>query len=215
MVISWYGQACFKLQSGQKTIIIDPFDKKIGLTPPSVNAEVVLVTHSHYDHNNTGIIRGNPSIVDGPGEYEYHDIHIKGIDSYHDNNKGKERGTNTIYLIQYEGLRVAHMGDLGQQDLTEEQIERLGILDVLFIPVGGFYTINGKEASDIVKTLQPRIAVPMHYKIPNLTIDELEPINSFVDSMNAQGVEAQDKLTIKSVKSNPEEQRTEVFIFKI
>ena len=215
MVISWYGQACFRLQSGQKTIAIDPFDKKIGLKPPSFSADLVLVTHSHYDHSNVGAINGDPFVIDGPGEYEHQGIRVKGIESYHDNKKGKERGLNTIYLIQHEGLRIVHTGDLGQTELSESQLESIGFVDVLLIPVGGFFTINGKEAGSLVKTIQPRIAVPMHYKVPSLVVEELEGVDSFLEAMNAQGVEAQDKLTLKSVKSQPEEQRTEVFVFKM
>ena len=215
MVISWYGQACFRLQTGQNTIAIDPFDKKIGLTPPSFGADLVLVTHEHFDHSNVEAIKGDPFMIDGPGEYEHHGIRVKGIDSYHDNTEGSERGLNTLYRIQSEGLRLVHCGDLGQKELTDEQIDAMGFVDVLFIPVGGFFTINGKEAASIVKKVQPRVVVPMHYKVSSLAVNELEPVDSFVEAMSAQGVEPQDKLTIKSAKLQPEEQRTEVFIFKL
>ncbi|MYE38529.1 MAG: MBL fold metallo-hydrolase [Candidatus Spechtbacteria bacterium SB0662_bin_43] len=214
MVISWYGQACFKLQSGQKIIIIDPFDKKIGLAPPSTSsADMVLVTHDHFDHNNSGAIKGSPFVVKGAGEYEYQDVRVVGIDSYHDNAKGKERGSNVIYVVQYEGLRVVHMGDLGQHELTDEQIDRIGRIDVLLIPVGSVYTINGKQAAEIVHHVQPRIVIPMHYKIPSLTID-LETAESFLAEMGAKGQEPQEKITVKK-KAQQEDERTEVVVLKV
>lgn len=213
MVISWYGQACFKLQSGQKTIIIDPFDKKIGLTPPSGNADMVLMTHKHFDHNNAGAIKGDPFVVQGAGEYEYQEVRVLGIDSYHDNSQGTERGMNVIYVIQYEGLRVVHLGDLGQHELTDEQVDKIGQVDVLLIPVGSVYTINGKQAAGIVHHVQPRIVIPMHYKVPSLTID-LETAESFLAEMGATGQEPQDKITVKK-KAQQEDERTEVVVLKV
>lgn len=213
MVISWYGQACFKLQSGQKTIIIDPFDKKIGLAPPATNADMVLMTHDHFDHNNAGTIKGSPFVIQGAGEYEYQDVRVIGIDSYHDNEKGKERGLNVIYVVQYEGLRVVHMGDLGQHELTDEQVDRIGGIDVLLIPVGGVYTINGKQAAGIVHQVQPRMVIPMHYKIPSFTID-LETAESFLAEMGAKDQEPQEKITVKK-KAQQEDERTEIVVLKV
>jgi len=171
MTISWYGQSCFRVESKGIGLLFDPFSKEIGLRPPRLNADIFLVTHEHYDHNNTKDAPPNAFIVRGPGEYEKSGIYVEGVSSYHDNSQGAERGLNTIYVVSMEDMRLCHMGDFGQAKLTDEQLEAIGDIDVLFIPVGGKYTINGNEAADIVREAEPKIVIPMHYKIPGLNID--------------------------------------------
>ena len=212
MVISWYGQACFKLQSGSQTLIIDPFDKKIGLKPPAVEAQMVLVTHDHYDHNNVEAIKGEPFIADGPGEYEYQGIRVKGIRSFHDDKKGAERGLNTIYVVRMEGLRIVHLGDLGQNELTDKQVEEIGSADVLMVPVGGVYTVSGSEAPGIVNQVEPRIAIPMHYALPGLSV-QLDSVDVFLKEIGVKDLEPQDKITVKKTSAG-EDARTEVVLMK-
>lgn len=171
MTINWYGQACFRLETKGASILIDPFAKEIGLRPPRLNDNIFLVTHEHYDHNNVDGAPAESFVIRGPGEYEKSGVHFEGILSYHDNVEGKERGLNTIYLIRAEEMRLCHLGDLGQHKLTDEQVEQIGDVDVLFIPVGGKYTIDGKEAAEVVKQIEPKIIVPMHYKVTGLNID--------------------------------------------
>lgn len=197
MVISWYGQSCFKIQSGETIAVIDPFDKKIGLTPPrQIGADLILVTHHHYDHDNVAAVAGSPFIIDGPGEYEVRGIKILGVFSFHDNNEGKERGTNTIYLIDWEGLRLCHLGDLGQAALNDEQLDLLDEVDILMAPVGGKFTIDAEEAAKIIKQIEPKIVIPMHYKISGLAID-LDPLDKFLKELGLAEKEAAGKLTIK------------------
>ena len=171
MLITRYGQACFRLESKDLRVLIDPFDKKIGLKPPRLNDTVVLVTHAHYDHNATGELDSTSLVIKGPGEYEKSGIQIVGTNSFHDNEQGAKRGLNTIYVIKMEEITLCHLGDLGQHELTDEQIEVIGGVDILFVPVGGTYTIDGKQAIAIVKQIEPKIIVPMHYKVPGLTVD--------------------------------------------
>lgn len=171
MTISWYGQSCFRLESKGVSVLIDPFSKEIGLRPPRLNDNIFLVSHEHYDHNNVEGVSPEQFVIRGPGEYEKSGIHIEGIMSYHDNTQGTQRGLNTIYLIRMEDMRLCHLGDLGQSKLIDEQIEAIGDVDILFIPVGGKYTIDGKEAAEVVKQIEPKIIVPMHYKVPGLNID--------------------------------------------
>jgi L-ascorbate metabolism protein UlaG (beta-lactamase superfamily) len=150
--------------------LIDPFVKDIGLKPPRLNDNIYLVSHDHPDHNNVAGAAEDAFIVKGPGEYEKSGVYIEGIRSFHDNVEGKERGLNTIYTIKFDEIHLCHLGDIGQNKLTDEQIEAIGDIDILFIPVGGTYTIDGAQAADMVKEIEPKIIIPMHYKIPGLNI---------------------------------------------
>lgn len=171
MTINWYGQACFRIELKGTSVLIDPFSKEIGLRPPRLNDNIFLVTHEHYDHNNVEGVTPEQFVIRGPGEYEKLGIYVEGIMSYHDNTQGTQRGLNSIYMIRAEDMRLCHLGDLGQDKLTDEQVEQIGDVDILFIPVGGNYTIDGKEATEIVKQIEPKIIIPMHYKVPGLNID--------------------------------------------
>lgn len=177
MNIQYYGHSCFKIVTkpagrGQVdvTIFIDPFDKAIGLRPPQGSADLVLVTHDHHDHNNVEAIKGDPYVVDIPGEYSIKGINIVGVNSFHDNKNGEERGRNTFYIIETEDLRICHLGDLGH-DLDEKQLEIINGINILMIPIGGKYTIDGKKAVDIIKKIEPNIVIPMHYKMKGSTLD--------------------------------------------
>lgn len=202
MKITWYGHSCFKLMVKTKngdriTIITDPFDKeKVGLTPPRGTADIVLVSHAHFDHNNIKAISGEPFCVDGPGEYDVKGVFVKGIYSYHDNSKGNERGVNTIYILDGEGMRICHMGDFGQAELNGEQLDKIGDVDVLMIPVGGVYTINGSEAVKIINQIEPSIVIPMHYKIPKLTL-KLNSVDKFLQEIGGEK-ETLEELSIQS-----------------
>src|SRR3989344_5562424 len=131
MNISWYGQACFRLESKDIRVLIDPFDKKIGLREPRINDAIVIVTHEHHDHNNVENA-GEAFVIRGPGEYEKSGVQIVGISSFHDATQGSERGLNTMYVIKFEDITFCHLGDLGQNELTDEQIEIIGNVDILF-----------------------------------------------------------------------------------
>jgi len=177
MNIQYYGQSCFKITTkpagrGQEdvTIFIDPFDKSIGLRPPQGNADLVLVSHHHHDHDNVAALKGEPAVIDIPGEYSVKGINIIGVKSYHDDKNGAERGTNTIFLIETEEMRLGHLGDLGS-DLDEKQLEKINGLDILMVPIGGKYTIDGKMAVDIIKKIEPKVIIPMHYKMAGSTVE--------------------------------------------
>lgn len=200
MQISWKGQACFHiiaqgLGHEQVKLVIDPFDPSIGLKMPSIDADIVLSTHDHPDHNNIKAC-GAAFAICGPGEYEIKDIAIQGIPSWHDEKEGKERGKNTIYVIEAEGIRLCHLGDIGQAELTSEQVSKIGNVDILFVPVGGVYTIAAKGASKIVNQIEPRIVIPMHYLLPNLKF-KLDKVDEFLKEMGVKNAEAQNKLTLK------------------
>lgn len=212
MVIQWLGQACFKIQSGDLTVVIDPFSKEIGLTPPRFRSDLVLVTHDHYDHSNTESLTGDPLIIKGPGEYEYRGVYVHGIETYHDTAQGKERGMNTVYKVEIENMRVAHLGDFGEKEMRSETLDALGDVDILLIPVGGKYTIDAETAAKIVKQIEPRFVIPMHYKIPGLKIN-LDGVENFLKEIGAAKTAAEDRLTIKK-KDIGENEKTEVRVLK-
>lgn len=192
--------------------MIDPFEEKTGLKVPSFSADILLITHDHYDHNNASAVKGNPFLINGPGEYEVKGVFIQGIPSFHDDVQGKERGANTVYVIETENMRFCHMGDFGQNQLTDEQLEQIGKVDILMVPVGGNYTINSSEAQKVVGQIEPKIVIPMHYQLPKLSID-LDGVEKFLKAMGKNSIEPQDKLTIKN-SALPKEKETEIVILK-
>jgi len=184
MTITWFGHSCFRIETrstnlGQAkeavSVLIDPFSKEAGLRPPKIKDDLVLVTHNHFDHNNVSDANPEAFIIDGPGEYEKQGIAVRGISSFHDKSGGKERGLNTIYVIKAEDMTVCHMGDFGQEKFEEHQLETIGDIDILMIPVGGNYTIDYKEAVNIISQIEPKIVIPMHYKVKDLNIDIAGP----------------------------------------
>lgn len=182
MTISWFGQSCFRIEAKEGSILTDPFSKDIGLKTPKIKDDLVLVSHNHYDHNNVEGAGPETFIIKNPGEYEKNGIAVLGIHSYHDKSEGKERGSNTIYVIKAEDMTVCHLGDLGQEKLDEKQVEEIGDVDILMIPVGGSYTINYKEAVEAISQIEPKIVIPMHYKVKDLNID-IESADKFVKEL--------------------------------
>ncbi len=195
MIIHWLGQACFKIQTANKTLIIDPYDEKIGFTLPKIDADIILMTHSHYDHSNSAAFPSATTIIKEPGEYTVDDITIKGIQTFHDDVGGQKRGLNTIYRIESEGVSLLHMGDFGESELRSETLESIGAVDILMIPVGGTYTIDGIQAAEMAKKIDAKIVIPMHYFIPGLTIP-LDNAEQFLHTMGASNAESQQFLEI-------------------
>lgn len=209
MDIYWYGQSCFKIKGKNATAVIDPYDPDYtGLkAPKDLQADVVLLSHGHKDHNFSDLVTtsagARPMVFTRPGEYEVGGVVITGIDSFHDNSGGSERGKNTIFHLFFDGLDIVHLGDLGQGNLTEEQLAQIGETDILLIPVGSIYTLDAKAASEIVSQLEPKIIIPMHYKMEGLKF-ELEGIEGFLKEMGVEQAVAQQKLSITREKL-PEE----------
>ena len=182
MTINWFGQSCFRIEAKEGSVLIDPFSKEIGLKPPKIKDDIVLVSHGHDDHNNIEEINPEAFLINTPGEYEKKGIAIRGISSYHDKVEGKERGLNTIYVIKAEDMTICHLGDLGQEKLTESQVDDIGDIDVLLVPIGGNYTINYKEAIGVIGQIEPKIIIPMHYKVKDLKV-EIEGPEKFVKEL--------------------------------
>lgn len=178
MKISWYGHACFLLESSQGLkLLTDPFDPQIGYPLPKVEVNLVTVSHAHFDHNAVRFLPGKPKVVAEPGNTTFQGISLKGIPTFHDAVGGRERGKNIVFLFEAEGLRFCHLGDLGHQ-LSPDQREEIGEVDVLFIPVGGTFTLDPTGAFQLVAEVEPKVAVPMHYHLPKLSLS-LADVSSF------------------------------------
>lgn len=215
MQIQYYGHSCFKLTvkpAGRATedivIFFDPFDKETGPRPPQGQADIVFVSHNHHDHNNVEALKGNPIVINTPGEYSVKGINIIGVDAFHDSKDGSERGHSTIFIIETEDIKICHLGDLGT-DLNAKQLEEIDGANILLIPVGGFYTIDGKKAAEIVRKIEPSIVIPMHYKM-NSTIMKIDDEKIFCDDMGNCPKEKILKLNIK--KKELEEKNMEVIL---
>ena len=196
MQVEWYGQSAFRLTGGATTVFIDPFDDVAPVAQrglqwdypaiEGVQADLLLVTHEHFDHNGVGAIAGDPpTLRSTAGRLESPIGEVLAVASEHDAAAGTERGPSTLFAFTLGGRRVAHLGDLGQSDLREEQAQALGDVDLLFVPIGGGPTIGAEQAATIAGRLSARIVVPMHYRTER--IDFLEPVDAFAQS--AQRVE--------------------------
>jgi len=173
MKFTFLGHASFLIETKDGVrIITDPYkpgsyDNAVGYDPITEEADIITVSHEHDDHNYTKGIKGNPEIVKGSGKKDVKGIKISGFDCYHDQEKGAQRGTNVIFVFEAEGMRVAHLGDLGHV-LGDDLARTIGKIDILLMPVGGFYTIDAGEGWEVVKKINPRIVIPMHFKTEKL-----------------------------------------------
>ncbi|MGH2349931.1 MAG: MBL fold metallo-hydrolase [bacterium] len=172
MKLTYYGHAMFLLESGGTSILLDPYDAKVGYPIPEVSPTAVTVSHEHGDHNNVAAAKGQPKVIRGLKDAgkDWADVKervgpvtVSGVATYHDTSNGKDRGKNTIFLFEVEGLRIVHAGDLGHP-LTAEQVSALGKVDVLMLPVGGHFTCGPQVAEEVIEQVGPRVVIPMHYK---------------------------------------------------
>lgn len=212
MDIIWHGQSNYVIKTGSATIVIDPFGREfVKLPQPKLAADVLLISHGHDDHNNVTGVSGDPYLIDMPGEYESNGVMIEGIPSWHDDKQGAERGANTIFSLTVEGIHVVHCGDLGHK-LDDATLERLGNVDILMIPVGGHFTIDAKTAIDIMKKVQPRVTIPMHYLVPGLGLEVLAPLEPFIKEAG-QPPTRLEKTTWKIKKSELPTEESQIIVF--
>jgi len=209
MRITWFGHACFGLTSETGvTVITDPYDESVGYELPDVQADIVTVSHQHFDHNYVQGVSGNPEVIREAGNFFIKDIPIKGIKSYHDDQGGSKRGTNIIYVFEIDGLKVCHLGDLGHV-LDKEQIEQIGDVDVLLIPVGGTYTIDANGAAKVVSSLKPAMVIPMHYKTDRINFP-IDGVDKFLQVMG--GGDRIDGCTLEVKKQDVEGKETRILV---
>lgn len=200
MDIKYLGHSSFQIKTKSATVITDPFDPKmVGLKFSKIEADIVTVSHQHPDHNKVDLISGSPLVIDWPGEFEKQNVRISGYQTFHDKNKGADRGENVMFKIEAEGVSILHCGDLGHL-LDGSFVQELGEINVLMVPVGGFFTIDAQEAVKLVRQIEPAIVIPMHYNHGGLnkeTFAQVSPIDAFLKEIGAESVEPQSKLTIK------------------
>lgn len=200
MVITSYGLSCFKITAGERTIAFDPPSRKSKLKSPYFQTDMVLISHDHDDHNGKEVLHGKdnalPFIIDGPGEYEYKDISVIGISSFHDDAEGKKEGKNTIYRILFEDIILVHLGDFGEKTLPNTIKEKLGEVDVLFVPIGGETVLDAEQAAKIAHAIEPRIIIPMHYDADNPK-KKKDALKAFFDEMGISEAKPDAKFTFK------------------
>lgn len=194
MDITWLGHSCFRLRGNQAIVITDPFPPDLGYNLGKQTADIVTVSHDHPGHSYVQGISEGYHLVKAPGEYEISGVLILGITAYHDSVKGQSKGKVTPYLMEIDGMTVCHLGDIGHI-LDDDQIEELGNIDILLIPVGGVSTINASMAAQTVRKVEPKVVIPMHYKTPQSTRD-LETVDDFVKEMGMLLIEPRPKFTV-------------------
>ena len=194
MDVTWFGHGCFRLRGRSAAVVTDPYPPAIGLKLQRLEADLVTVSHEHANHSYTQAVKEAYEIR-GPGEYEVAGVSVIGFPTYHDAEKGARQGRNTVFLFEIDDLRVCHLGDLGHK-LDDVEAEAVSSADVLLVPVGGHNSINASLAAEVVRQLEPRYVVPMHYAIPGLKLS-LDPIDKFLKEMGLATSEPQPKLSVQ------------------
>ncbi len=189
MRITWYGHSCFSVKNDNVSVVMDPHDgKTMGLKKPEVSADIVLMSHDHYDHNASDVISGkHEDCKFRNGDFVSHNIRFKGLPTYHDEVKGAKRGKNTMYLFSLDGVSVCHCGDLGCMP-SDDVMSAVKNADILMVPVGGFYTMGLDETVKFVSKVNPSIVIPMHYHADGLTIDEISGIEPFLSRIGGRKI---------------------------
>jgi len=200
MKVKWLGHASFLITAEDGTrIITDPYVAGSGLKYGEIkeSADIVTVSHDHFDHNNVATVKGNPQVVKDAAPIEVKGIKFRGVPTYHDDNQGKDRGDNIIFIMEVDGVKVCHIGDLGHP-LSSHQIADVGKVDVLLVPVGGFFTIDAAAATGVCKSLDPRVVIPMHFKNDRSEFP-IAPVDDFLEGketvIKAEATEAEFKIT--------------------
>jgi L-ascorbate metabolism protein UlaG (beta-lactamase superfamily) len=208
MDVTWLGQSCFRLRGKGAAVVTDPYPPALGPKLKLV-ANVVTVSHGHESHNHVQAVR-DAYVIEGPGEYEVSGVSVRGLPTFHDARQGAERGRNTVYVIEVDDVRVCHLGDLGHR-LLDDTLELLGTIDVLLVPVGGRHSLNGAAAAEVVRQIEPRNVIPMHYAVPGVKL-ELESAERFLKEMGAEAVEPLTRFSIQP--SSAEVDTTKVVVLE-
>jgi L-ascorbate metabolism protein UlaG (beta-lactamase superfamily) len=194
MEITWLGYSSFRLKGKNTTVITDPFPPDIGYSVDKLSANIVTISHGHPEHSYIKAINGGPRIISRPGEYEIGGVLIIGISTFHDAENGALQGKNTVYAIEVDDVTICHLGDLGHP-LSASEIEELGNVDVMLVPVGGATTISASQAAALIRSIEPKLIIPMHFKTLTLTKD-LDPVDKFLKEMGLTEAVPQPKITV-------------------
>ncbi len=211
MDITWLGHGCFRIRGRNASAATDPFPPALGVKLPRLDVDLVTISHGHPNHSYLDAVGKEAHVVDGPGEYEVRGITVTGLPSFHDTLGGVERGRNTIYLIEVDDVRVCHLGDLGHR-LDDSTIETIGTVDVLLVPVGGANSLGAGMAAEVVRAIEPRWVVPMHFRTPGFKA-ELEGVETFLKEMGVAEAVPQAKLVAQASASGGEGE-TKVFLME-
>jgi L-ascorbate metabolism protein UlaG (beta-lactamase superfamily) len=202
MELTWYGLSCFRITERKyATIVADPYGNGLGLPELKLRADVVTLSHEARGHSNREAVSGATHVLDGPGEYEIGGVFITGIATFDEATSRR----NVLYVFDYNGITVAHLGDI-EKVPTQKQVEALGLINVLLIPVGDGSSLNAAQAAELVSILEPNIVVPMHYQLPGLKLD-LQEVDRFLKEMGVSEVKEEASLKLTS-SSFPEETET-------
>ncbi len=211
MKITWLGHSSFMLEeSTGTTIVTDPYHSYVGYDMPKVDADIVTVSHAHKDHSYISNVEGNPTVLNRVGAYEIGGVHIMASRSYHDNQKGAERGSNIIFKYRMDGVDVCHMGDIGE-DCNPVLVESIMPINVLLIPIGGNYTIDATMAKEYVDRIMPDVVIPMHYKTKDCEFD-IDKLNEFVNLFDDENVVYLGGATVEFDRADFDGEETKVIV---
>lgn len=214
MVITWFGLSCFKIASGSLVAVTDPFSKTVGLIPPRVQTDILLISNIRAEpYNNRASLGGGQAfVIDGPGEFDLRGLFVHGIAAQGDEkNKANGFDYTTIYAVRMEDIRLGLLGSLKQKQLTDTQLEELGEIDILFVPVGGGTVCDAEQAVTIVNQIEPRLVIPMHFAQKGLRLPA-DKIEQFLKEVGAGKIAPQEKLTTKKSALLEENETTGVFV---
>ena len=209
--IRWHGHSCFEI-TNDITLVTDPHDgKSIGIPAPSVTGDVILVSHDHYDHNSVKSVEKEGSkVVTDERKRNISDVEIRGVESFHDECDGAKRGKNIMYKFTMNGIKFCHLGDLGHE-LDDEAVQKIGDVDILFLPIGGTFTVDDKQAWNVINKIRPKIIVPMHYKIGGLSLP-IAGIDPFLERSAYKILKVGNEIDIEKEDLPPE---TEIWTFTL
>lgn len=213
MRIRWHGHSCFEIEGSVK-VVTDPHDgKSLGIAPPKVKADVVLISHDHFDHNCARVVQGTDSaVVSRPVMTVERGVRIEGVEAAHDTEGGARRGKMTLFRFELDGIKFCHLGDLGHK-LDEDIVERIAPVDLLFVPVGDTFTIGPEVAKQVVDAVRPKVAIPMHYRVPGLGL-ALKPVQNFLERFSQSQIMKVGNEVDFSSEELPET-GTEIWVFSV
>ncbi|WP_299025889.1 MBL fold metallo-hydrolase [uncultured Thermanaerothrix sp.] len=211
MEITWYGHSCFRIvERNMATLVTDPYDHRtVGYAPLKLKADIVTVSHAAPGHNYLAAVKGEPYVITGPGEYEIGSVFITGLQT-NGTKKSLDEPRNTLYLIEYNGINILHLGNLNRVP-TQAEVESLGPVHIVLVPVGGGSTLNAAKAAEVVSLLEPNIVIPMHYATPESSV-KLDGLNKFLKAMGLNDIKPQPTLKVTNVNALPEE--TQVIVLE-
>jgi len=194
--IRWHGHACFEI-TNDVTLVTDPHDgKSIGIPAPSVTGDIILVSHDHYDHNSVKTVgKEDSKVITDERKKNISNVEIRGVESFHDEDQGAKRGENIVYKFVMDGVKFCHLGDLGHE-IDDETVQKIGDVDILFVPIGGTFTVDDKQAWNVINKIKPKIIVPMHYKIGGLSLP-IAGIDPFLEQANCKVIHVGNEIDIE------------------